>query len=284
MINKETTHSATVSTAEFAYLLNLVSAEQIIGVDNDNLFPKDEAHHARLLADGFDQLVEKGWLSREDRPNRYNLNNELMLLVAVIANPELTMMSQRYFAGGEQIVTYYLAEGRIVEQVRTDVDAYCITNIPSFSTATNRLIKRNKWEAAEQTDINSSLPITISRAEMKKSINSAKSGNVNTLQTMLTASGCTDEQTATWSQLIVENQPTLFVEWGVFVGNRLVEWRELLGMGTPSPQLLVQHTPQTDQMSLTPFTISHYTTHLQTVWDELKASRQTILQTLRERA
>lgn len=107
-------YRAVLSRPELAYLLAVVSAGPVVGLDN----PRVAGSRAEV---GLERLVANGRLTADGAG--WNLDNRLALMVATMASPERTMMVTRIIDGDRQrrqVVTYYAAGELLVEQFRID--------------------------------------------------------------------------------------------------------------------------------------------------------------------
>jgi len=107
---------AVLESSEFAYLLATLQAPQVVGVDAPELFPTDPAERERMLAEGSRQLMAHGWLKQLEQPSQYHLNEDLLYLVAVVADPQFVVFTINTQPDGTaQVLLHYLAEPDLVE-------------------------------------------------------------------------------------------------------------------------------------------------------------------------
>lgn len=278
--SRQPIRQAILSTAEFSYLLNLVSARNIVGVDNDQLFPVDEIDQKMMCTAGFQQLVEHGWLIKEgNKGSKHNISNQLVLMVATVANPELTMMITRYTSQGEQVITYYYANDRVVEQIRTADDQYRLVPFSQFSAVTERLrITLGSGSNSETVDLHS---VTLSSELFGDKLKIAQSGNLYPLQEELSKQQLSAEQSRRWTQLLANAKPSILVEWGLFVQNAMLGKRESFIIKDSDPRLLVINDSMESEITITPCSDAQFIHHIQTVWQEATTYRRDILSKMR---
>jgi hypothetical protein len=106
--------------AELYYLLRTFSATQAIGLEAEGLFPRPGAAADAMLIEGFTKLQLHGWLRPAERPGRFNLNDELGLLGAVVADPQFVVVASKNLTETEHAVAnHYLGAEVIVELTLT---------------------------------------------------------------------------------------------------------------------------------------------------------------------
>lgn len=116
--------------------------QRIIGVDNSQFFPADDATRESMLRDGFEALKTHEWLI-EGRKLRTH-TRRLTLMAAAIASPDASIMLRLPTSdGGQQVVTYYRTAGvdreMIVEQFRTSDGDSLITQLEGSPMMYKRL-------------------------------------------------------------------------------------------------------------------------------------------------
>jgi hypothetical protein len=105
-----------LSRAEFAYLLAACSAPAIIGLESPSLFPDKPPAREKLYKEGRKVLESNGWLRAiPDQVDEYELDAELLQLVAVICSPTFVVASQSITGDKEQGMVHYLAGEEIAE-------------------------------------------------------------------------------------------------------------------------------------------------------------------------
>jgi hypothetical protein len=126
--------------AELSYLLQTIRARSVVGVDNTELFPINEAENEALLKLGRERLELHGWLTAVPGTNKMNFNPSICYLIAIMADPEMAVMTLRQEQQGTyQLITHYLAGRVIVEQRRTVDGLYQLGFVASLATAVSRI-------------------------------------------------------------------------------------------------------------------------------------------------
>lgn len=125
---------------EFAYLLGVIQATSVVGVDDMTLFPADQAERDATYESGFKLLQEHGWLTPIDNTNERNLNDLLLLMTAVVADPAYVVFTARNSGGrNQQLLLHYLAEPEIVELSATPDQKYRIGLVPDRAAMLQRI-------------------------------------------------------------------------------------------------------------------------------------------------
>ena len=129
-----------LESAELSYLLQTIRARSVVGVDNAELFPADEAENEALLKLGRERLELHGWLTPVPGTSKMNFDPSLCYLIAIMADPEMAVLTLRQGRRGTyQLVTHYLAGRVIVEQMRTADGLYQLGFVSSLATAVSRI-------------------------------------------------------------------------------------------------------------------------------------------------
>lgn len=128
--------------SEFYYLLRTVEATGVVGIDNSRLFPSDPAMAEARAGEGFHRLQEHGWLRPGDKPRRYHLDDTLVLMVAVVADPELVVLAARQ-TGADQtlLATEYMGGKTIVELSVTPEGNYHLAVVPDQAAMLRRVVQ-----------------------------------------------------------------------------------------------------------------------------------------------
>ena len=102
---------------EFAYLLAVVRAPLIVGVNDSRLFPKDGKARKAVFGKGRELLEKNGWLKAlAEAPGEYEFNPALMEMVASVADPDFVIGAVRRGSDGKYVgILDYLTPGLIVE-------------------------------------------------------------------------------------------------------------------------------------------------------------------------
>lgn len=129
---------ARLERSEFAYLLHLLEAKRVIGVNNASLFVETEVEREALLTQGMAALQAHGWLVESE--NGFHTHSGLVRMVAVTAVPDTVLLVTRYQPdNGQQILTYYRAQNWLVEQFLTTDGFYILTELSDTAEMTTRL-------------------------------------------------------------------------------------------------------------------------------------------------
>ena len=132
--------NAVLEPSEFLYLLSTLAATSILGFDNERVFPVDGEERQSRLGEGFRKLQEHGWLRPADQPGQLNLDDALILMVAVVANPEAVILTSRNTsATGRELLSHYLAVQTIVEMSVTAEEKIRLGVVPDLASTVNRI-------------------------------------------------------------------------------------------------------------------------------------------------
>lgn len=131
---------AVLESSEFAYLLATINAGQVVGVDAPDLFPTDAAEREALFAEGGRLLQAHGWLKPLENPSQFHLNENLLYLTAVIADPQFVVFTIRTQPdGSSRVLLHYLAEPDMVELSVTADQKYALSILPDRATLLARI-------------------------------------------------------------------------------------------------------------------------------------------------
>ena len=114
---RDITYPIQLTTAELAFLLTLVHATTLQGGDDRALFPAAETERDALWLQGREQLIADGWLVREPDREVYAINDQLLLLIAALAAPEVVLLTERKTATATFGVAHYIALESVIELV-----------------------------------------------------------------------------------------------------------------------------------------------------------------------
>ena len=79
--------------AELAYLLQTIRTHSVVGVDNAELFPSDEAANEALLKLGRERLEFHGWLTPVAGSSKMNFDPSICYLIAIMADPDMAVVT-----------------------------------------------------------------------------------------------------------------------------------------------------------------------------------------------
>lgn len=132
---------AELGSAEFAYMLALVEAEGVVGVENGKLFPKKEAQREKTFGQGRAELEANGWLKPAvDHEDEYELDSMLFQLVAVIAAPQFVFSTSKASSSADQEqVLHYVADEVIVELSAPSAGRYHLGLVPDRGEMAERI-------------------------------------------------------------------------------------------------------------------------------------------------
>jgi hypothetical protein len=86
---REITYPIALSRAELAFMLNLLEVRQLIGVDDEALFPHEPAARDALFSAGKAGLEAAGWLSWQAEQKAYHLDEVLLAICVALAFPQV---------------------------------------------------------------------------------------------------------------------------------------------------------------------------------------------------
>lgn len=207
-----------LAQSELAYLLHLLNASAVIGVDNSSLFPSDANEKKALLDAGFAALLENGWIRAVD--NQYSTNPTVALLAAVMAAPEIAIVVRHKVENrGEQSVSCYVAQDMIVEQYLSADHSYRITQLDKQENIAERL---QVALGIPDTKIDPSLSFIIESEALARAIVQARSGEFAALAALLSSSHNKDGDLIHVARQIGNLQPTANIELAALAGERVL--------------------------------------------------------------
>lgn len=140
-----------LESSEFAYLLSMVNADSIPGIHDPALFPADNKSRDSTFSRGFQLLKENGWIKPADKPSQFDFNEILLLMAAVIADPEFIVFTIRLTERSEkQLMMHFMEGSDIVELVATHDGKYHIGIVPAPSDLYDRIENTLGISDAEQ--------------------------------------------------------------------------------------------------------------------------------------
>lgn len=213
---------AKLEPSEFAYLLHTFEASKVVGVRNNQLFPNEPATRQALLNQGFTRLQANGWFVPTD--GKIHSNNRLMLMAAVVASPDYTVMATYYATEGSyQTVTYYVAHKIVIEQFMDSEGDYLLTQLETAEKLIERLATLFGLETAVKWQNRLKFELTA----FEQALSQAKSGDFHRLETLVLANEVPPSSVNDLIQAIWHLKPVGQIEGAVIIGPRLKAWDEL---------------------------------------------------------
>ncbi len=164
---KQLTSTLLLTLAELTFLLTLVHAETLPGSSNIRIAPsKKGAPRDMLWKMGRSALLREGWMV-ELKTNQYDLNPQLLQLVAGIAEARTVLISEWRGLVPTQGVTHYLTETYVVEQAYED-GVYKFVLLPDTATMTARLANQFGFPERDSADLTFTLPPETAATVKKK--------------------------------------------------------------------------------------------------------------------
>jgi hypothetical protein len=119
--------------------MDAVEAENVIGVDSNELVPDDDTQHKALLEKGLSLLKERGAVREVDDVNIMDI--DLLSMAMLVANPEIAVVTTRDTPGlGQQLFFHYAADEVIVEQTLPDQFHHRWALVPGQTGLVERLL------------------------------------------------------------------------------------------------------------------------------------------------
>lgn len=213
---------AMLQPSEFAYLLHALGAKQVIGANNAQLFPQEVASIDALMEQGLAELKAHGWLIPDG--DAFKTHTGLVLLTAVIADPEIVLVLTLAAAGGgKQTITYSLAQNLTVEQVFTSEQKYLLTQLEGADTLVERVDQAlgltNKLPAQ-------SGEIFLDSSSFETAMQQAARGHLAALEAALTEANNDLHNAAALAASLASLRPAGRLEWAHFSGKQLETWKD----------------------------------------------------------
>lgn len=122
----------TLSSAELAYLLQMLAAQTVIGLDPAPLFAADQDARKAQLEQGLAELKLSGRLQPKEHDS-WALDVNVAAMAVAVADPEIVISVTRIETPqSERMVNYYLAASFVVELAVTEENAYRLTGLPEL--------------------------------------------------------------------------------------------------------------------------------------------------------
>jgi hypothetical protein len=133
--------SAQLKPSEFAYLLALLNAPNVVGLEDSALFPTKSSTRDSTYSQGREELEIAGWLKpAPDHPDEYELNPFLLEMVSVVATPEFVVDTS--YSNGEsefRQVLHYVVDDSVVELSVSAEGIYQMGSVPDHETLFARI-------------------------------------------------------------------------------------------------------------------------------------------------
>ncbi len=191
---------------EFAYLLSVVHAPAVVGIEDPKLFPSGAKTQDTVYGKGRKQLEEHQWIEPiPDHDDEYALNPTLVQMVAVIAGAEHVVATvQSTEDDTHQAMLHYLFGDKIVELWATPDKRYLIGTVEGRAGLLKRIAELVRVpESSDQAAF--SLP----EAAFQKVAKLAENGKSDKAEALLEKAG--DHAQAFFAALAERGDGQLFV-------------------------------------------------------------------------
>jgi hypothetical protein len=133
--------SAQLKQPEFAFLLAILNATAVVGLEDPALFPTKSSSRDATYGQGRKELEANGWLKPvPNHPDEYELNPILLEMVSVVATPEFVVVTSHSTGEPElRQVLHYLAGDSIVDVSATAEGVYQVGGVPDRETFHTRV-------------------------------------------------------------------------------------------------------------------------------------------------
>jgi len=144
--------SAQLKPPEFAYLLAMLNATAVIGLEDPALFPTKSSTRDATYGQGRQELEANGWLKPvPNHPDEYELNPILLEMVSVVATPEFVVVTSHSTGESElRQVLHYLAGDIIVDVSASAEGLYQVGAVPDRDTFHTRIAEMLNLNTARQ--------------------------------------------------------------------------------------------------------------------------------------
>ena len=127
-----------LTPAELAFLLSLVGAQTLEGLEHEALFPENATARERLFLHGRSELQRDEWLIQVSGTTQYDLNDQLVAVIAAMAAPQVVLVTTLDTPGQpRQSVTHFVSN--VVVEAVFDGDRYMVTGLQSTEVLLARL-------------------------------------------------------------------------------------------------------------------------------------------------
>jgi hypothetical protein len=143
--------SAQLKPSEFAYLLALLNAPNVVGLEDPALFPTKSSTRDATYSQGREELEINSWLKPvPDHPDEYELNPFLLEMVSVVATPEFVVDTSHSTGESEQVL-HYVADDSIVEISASAEGTYQVGSVTDRETLYARIAEMLCLTTTRQT-------------------------------------------------------------------------------------------------------------------------------------
>ena len=141
-MTKITTQQIVLQPEELFFILHMLHAPRIKGLDEAYFFPEDKSVWEARSSTGLELLKQNGWIIPDKKQGRgVRINTYMLLLLVPLIEPHSQLIVQRIIdADRFQIVTYSWAQEYLVEQYRTAEDSYILTDLQQNEAVIDRLV------------------------------------------------------------------------------------------------------------------------------------------------
>jgi hypothetical protein len=112
--------SIKLTSQELAYLVALVGAPGVAGVDHPHVLPQDADSDA-VYRDGLEQLKANGWLRGDAEGKSYALDEVLLSAVMTLAYPNHLVQTVR---AGRQAIQHYISDKHTIQLMALTDDRF----------------------------------------------------------------------------------------------------------------------------------------------------------------
>ena len=127
---------------ELAFVLSLMRVESVAALPDAVLFPQDVKLRKKVLAEGEKRLLANGWHAPNAQPGSAEVNEDLLSLIAALADPAFTILTRRQTAEGQRSdATIHLNNVEIVEVTQTDRQVFRLRRLKDARSAFQQVRK-----------------------------------------------------------------------------------------------------------------------------------------------
>lgn len=147
-----------LESSEFAYLLETLHADSVIGLEAPELFPTKQKDQEKVFNAGWDRLLANGW-AKPLEDDAFDLDSLLLEMVAVVAAPEFVVAttSNAGARGERELLLHYQGGDRLVEFAVIEDDRYALGILSDFQELGQRCAELMALEPSDK-EIEFTLP------------------------------------------------------------------------------------------------------------------------------